>query len=173
MKKYLSAYANDHFAKICQECQSEPVLIERYNKPHVVMVSYKDFKRLSKSSQNEWALLATTALMEGFMDDEEVDEWLTSIKTEEYRWIEEDNYLNDQYFCKIKLTKNAQKFLGQLSSGIFLKVIDAFFDDKHTPFKLGKWPYYYKDIGTYRFIYDVKGKVHRLLCIKQKSKLDI
>lgn len=172
MKKYLSANAKNHFAKICQECQSEPVLIEKYKKPHVVMVSYKDFKRLSKSSENDWALLATTALMEGFMDDEEVDDWVASIRTEEYNLDEYDD-LNDQNLYKIKVTKTAQKFLSDLSFDNLLKVINAFLDDKHTSIKLGKWPYCYKDIGACRFIYAVKNMQHRILYIGQANKVFI
>lgn len=170
MKKYLSAYVNDHFAKTCLECQDEPILIEKYKKPHVVMISSNYFNKLcSKSTEDDWARLATTAFVEGFMDDEEVDNWLTSVREEEYKRAE-DNTLNDQNFYRIKISKSAQGFLGNFASDGFLKLIDGFFDDKFPSRKLGKWPYRYKDIGTYRFIYDIENRWHRLIYISLKSK---
>lgn len=59
-----------------QKAHQEPIIVEKFGKPSVVLISYEDFERFSGLEDFYWASLAHKAINQGYLTPEESEKRL-------------------------------------------------------------------------------------------------
>jgi prevent-host-death family protein len=77
MNGYTSSYAQNHFGVVMEECLEAPVHITMDGRPYAVILSLTEYKRLKWIEENFFGQLASIAESCGFMDEEEMNRWVT------------------------------------------------------------------------------------------------
>jgi prevent-host-death family protein len=63
-----STDVKNHFGEYLEQAREEPVLVSRTGRPVAVLMSWKDYERLSALEDSYWGLKAQQAEKSGFID---------------------------------------------------------------------------------------------------------
>ena len=79
MRKFSAKEAKDHFGRLLDTAQKEPVEIQKKGRSVAVVVSLEEYIRLEALEDNWWANEAKKASAEGFLGSEESEKLLASL----------------------------------------------------------------------------------------------
>lgn len=71
-----ATYAKQNFGACVADAASKPVLIEKFGRPAVVMISYEEFQRLSEIEESMWLQRAHEAAAGGYLGAGESDDFM-------------------------------------------------------------------------------------------------
>lgn len=71
--------AQNNFGELMGKAIKSPVVIQKYNKPSAVLMSYEDYLRFSQYEDLYWALKAKEASKKGFLSKKDSEDFLDAI----------------------------------------------------------------------------------------------
>ena len=71
MNSVNATYLKNHLGEVLKNAAIEPQVIEISKKPSAVIISYADYKRLSRAEDSYWIALAKEGEKSGFIGPEE------------------------------------------------------------------------------------------------------
>ncbi len=76
MKETAATEAKNNFGNLIEIALVEPVAIEKRGRKVAVLISFKEYERLTEMEDRYWGEQALKALEEGFLTRKETDKWL-------------------------------------------------------------------------------------------------
>lgn len=76
MKEIPATEAKNSFGELLEMAMTEPIAIEKQERPVAVLMSFAEYQRLTKLEDRYWGERAKSALGSGFVAEEETEKWL-------------------------------------------------------------------------------------------------
>ena len=76
MKEVAATEAKNRFGHLLEMAMSEPVAIEKKDRPVAVILSFAEYQRLIEIEDRLWGEKALKALENGFVPEDETKSWL-------------------------------------------------------------------------------------------------
>ncbi|MHC1698813.1 MAG: type II toxin-antitoxin system Phd/YefM family antitoxin [Geobacteraceae bacterium] len=143
MKEMPSTKAQNNFGSLLTDTETGPVIITRNGHQVAVVISFRDFQKFTELDDRYWVRLAMEAIEEGYLSDDETEDWLVE------RFGERGKELID-----IEITKSAYRFINSITnkgvkdilrSFVFISVVSC--DRVVDKFSI-------RDVGKYRIVFE-------------------
>ncbi|KJW02377.1 prevent-host-death family protein [Rickettsia endosymbiont of Ixodes pacificus] len=82
MKSISSKEAQNHFGELMNQAVKSPVIINKYGKPTVVLISHEEYEKFNQLEDMYWAMQAKNVSKSGFLSEEESKDFLNKILKE-------------------------------------------------------------------------------------------
>ncbi len=76
MREAAASDVKNRFGQMLETAMTEPITIEKKGRPVAVMMSIKEYERLTEIEDRYWSDKALKAVQEGFLTEEETKAWL-------------------------------------------------------------------------------------------------
>lgn len=156
---------NSNLSNLLSLTQQEVICIEKYNKPYVICMSYKQYEDMTRMTDEDYIILLERSLRDGVLDEDDCSEWLRGFMGD---YSKDSHILGEIITNRISISKQSVRYLEDLDFKTFLNLLKRFFDEGTESKRLGNVDIFYKDISKRRIFFDKDGRVTRILYISNK-----
>lgn len=177
MKEISSTKAQNGFGSVLKETEKGAVTVTTYGKPVAVVVSYNEYRKLVRHNDGYWERVATEALTDGFLSNEEMMQWL-EIKLKLPMHSVEDILLRltkeqrrpwqETYEITHKMSKQTHTFMDTLSRSRFIRVFTDVMKLRNAVVKPSGGGFRQHDSGSIRVLFDFEGGALRLIYMDRR-----